>query len=352
MNNFKHVFLLILVALTTFNACEKDELENEQSQSFSNQNYELPPELKVNLQQTNGLLVFKDRQQFDQITNLLLSETERYIDMYFSKYDDSLSDEAVNEQVEADEFNPNLVYETFEKHHSIRSLRSKLWNIEDKWLDNEELSGSNPAIYPLSERCLPVANADGEYQIGNNIYRVEKTGIVYSIKNADYKALNYIRNQQMIPLKIHQPNVTIHNIEALDNSYGVKDNCLAYVHLPTEKEYSGKHRMDMILDLSWDGYGSAAKAKTKAYKKKKKLFGGGYRWKREWCAMTAQVHIVDFDIHCNEQGTHDSRIKYKRWAYYVSARIVKAGNGLRTKKGGYFWGRYSTSSINAEYLRW
>ncbi len=50
-------------------------------------------------------------------------------------------------------------------------------SIEEEWLDNEELKGSNPTIYPLSERCLPVANADGGYQIGTSINKIEENGV-------------------------------------------------------------------------------------------------------------------------------------------------------------------------------
>lgn len=107
----------------------------------------------------------------------------------------------------------------------------------------------------------------------------------------------------------------------------------------------------MIIDLDWDGYGSAAKAKTKAFRKKKKLFGGT-KWGREWCAMSAQVHVADYTNDCDYQTVYNSGIKTRNWAYYVSVHVYAAGKIIRTQKGGYFWGRHETASVSTEYLYW
>jgi len=359
MNNKNYNISFILVfsiifSTIIFNSCEKnDEVIKKQEANISNrQNYKLHSELKVDLEQKEGLLIFEDKEQFDNITNLLMTETENYINSYFSKFKEDATVDEVNKQVDEDDFNPNLVYEEFEKYHSIKSLRSKLVNLENEWLDNEKLTGEDPSIYPLSERCLPIANVNGEYQIGKSIYRVEKSGTVYEILNKDYKALERIRNNPDKSLKYSNsnPNIVIHRLGEIENQKSTMDNCLAYVR-QTDWEPSGKHKMKMIIDLDWDGYGSAAKAKTKAYRKKKKLFGG-YRWAREWCAMKARVHIADYTYNCDYQKTYDSGYKSRRWAYYVSVHVYAPGKIIRTKKGGYFFGRHETASVDMETLEW
>jgi hypothetical protein len=351
------LFFSIVFSTIIFNSCEKnDEVIKKQEANIPNrQNYKLPPELKVDLEQKVGLLIFKNRKQFDKITNLLMTETENYINSYFSKFDKNATVDEVNKQVDEDNFNPNLVYEKFEKYHSINSLRSKLVKLENEWLDNEKLIGEDPSIYPLSERCLPIANINGEYQIGKSIYRVEKTGTVYEIKNADYSALKSIRKNpnHTINNSKSNSNIVVHRLGKTENQKSTMDNCLAYVR-QTDWERSGKHKMRMILDLDWDGYGSAAKAKTKAYRKKKKLFGG-YRWGREWCAMSAKVYVEDFTHGCTYQKTYEDS-KYRRWAYYVSVHVYAGGHDggwiIRTKKGGHFHGYFATASVDKTYFEW
>lgn len=341
--------LIIVFFAVIFESCEKEADMVEKSPVVSNtKDYKLPVNLKIDLKKENNLVIFKNQDQFEKITKLLMEETNKYIKTYFVKFDEDATVAEVNNQIDIDKFNPNLVYETFESYHSISSLRSELYDLEEKWLDNEELEGDDPSEYPLSERCLPFANSDGEYQIGSNIYRVEKSGVVFEIKNNDYDALQNIRSNPDLSLNSKNPNVTVHRADAAMNLK--KTDCLAYVRRVRWKE-SGNHKMKMIIDLDWDGYGSAAKAKTKAYRWKRKLFGGS-RWKREWNSMSAQVSIQDFDYDCNSQKRYLSGIKSRGWAYYVSQHVYAGGKIIRTQKGGYFWGRLSNGSVGTYYLSW
>jgi len=99
--------------------------------------------------------------------------------------------------MEEDNFNPFAVYEAFEKYHSFFSIRKLLKEKEDKWLESKELiMEEDPSIYPLSERCLTIANNDGEYMIDNRIFRVEQDGLVYEITDGNFEILEKIRNNQ------------------------------------------------------------------------------------------------------------------------------------------------------------
>ncbi len=335
-------------------SCEKEDSLSkkvQQNEIVSNKNYELPAELKTNLKQVNDLVVFENKEQFDKISNLLILETEKYIESYFLKFDKSVTEEEVNIIVEEEGFNPNYVYEAFENYHSIASLRAELVILEAKWLDNSELEGDNPAYYPISERCLPIANANGEYQIGESIYRVEQSGTVYEIVNEDYTALETIRNAPELDLKSTIPNVIIHREVAVNSSKSTNESCLAYVRQDDWHKAYGNYKMYMIIDLDWDGYGSAAKAKTKAYRRKKKLFGGT-KWGRHWTSMTAEVSVSDFTHGCTYQKTYKSGIKSRRWAYYVAVHVYASGKIIRTKKGGYFWGEHSIGSRSKVTYSW
>ena len=289
------------------------------------------------------MLVFEDECQFDEITNMLVYETEKYISDYFAKFSDTLSTEKVNDIVEKEGFNPNVVYESFESFNNFHSLRAKLKQQEDEWLENENAEGESPILYPLSERCLPIANIEGEYQIGMNIYRVEKDGDVYVVGEGDCLTLALIREDKL--------NENIINSNLRKTRKTALLQCKAYVRL--EDSYiSGDHKMEMILDVDWDGYGSAAKAKVLSYKKKKKLIGGGTKWGREWTAMAAQVYLQDYNINCEAQKEYNSGIKERKNAYYVSAHVYGPGAGFRVKADGTFWGRYWTEDIGWRGLKY
>lgn len=318
--------------------CDSNEDVNLENSTTT---YELPNELKIKLKQSDGMLVFEDECQFDEITNMLVYETEKYISEYFSKFSDTLTKEEINDIVEKECFNPNTVYESFESFNGFHSLRAKLKQQEDEWLEKENPDEENPLFYPLSERCLPIANTDGEYQIGMNIYRVEKNGDVYVLDEGDYVTLANIRkgnlNEGIIGCNLRKTRV-------------LATECKAYKRITDTYESNG-HKMEMILDLDWDGWGSAAKAKVLSYKKKKKLIGGGSKWGREWTGMGAQVHIQDYNMECEKQGNpQDSGMKSRNWAYYVSVHLYQAGAGFRVKPDRTFWGKYWTDDIENQFL--
>ena len=272
---------------------------------------------------------------------MLVYETEKYISDYFSKFSETLTKEEINDIVEEEGFNPNAVYESFESYNGFNSLRSKLKQQEDEWLEKEDPDEENPTFYPLSERCLPIANTDGEYQIGMNIYRVEKDGDVYVLDEGDYETLANIRkgnlNERIIGSNLRKTRMAA-------------TECKAYKRITGTYESNG-HKMEMILDLDWDGWGSAAKAKVLSYKKKKKLIGGGSKWGREWTGMGAQVHLQDYNINCEKQGgPRDSGKKSHNWAYYVSVHLYQAGTGFRVKPDRTFWGKYWTDDIEYQFL--
>ena len=240
-------FIIAISAVSIiFYSCSKDdELITKQQEIEVKSNYLLTAELKIDIPQENGILVFKNNEQFDNITNLLETETEKWIDEYISGLGDITEDE-LNQKMEDDNFNPFIVYEAFEKYHSFKTLRALLKEKEDKWLEESiELDAeSDPSLYPLSERCCNIANVEGEYMIGTNIYRVESDGLVYEIKNADFVALESIKSGKYdIWGKSKNPNVIVHRGEVRSKSESTKADCKAYVRHTEDYPYANKKKM-------------------------------------------------------------------------------------------------------------
>ncbi len=317
-----------------FVACDKEQNLGKKNIESS---YKLPDVLKLGIDQKNNLLVFSDKKHFELVVNTLKSENEKYLTTYFEGKQD-LNESELEEQVEKDEFNPFLVYETFENYHSFKTLRALLKKREDKWLDENEdiLAETNPSIYPLSERCLNIANENGEYMIGATIYRIESDGLVYEIQNSDFIVLNSIRSGNYdIHAKSNNPNVIIHRKEVRSNLKS-RGHCKAYLRHTKNNSYAHNRKMHCILDIDWDGWGSAAKAKAKCYKKKKNIWGKR-KWKRHWTDMGTSVCVNDRDINCKEQKPYGLQCnsKYRKWAYYVSTHVYGEGSGLRVKRGEY-----------------
>jgi hypothetical protein len=345
MKNVSKILNFLFISSMFFTACQKEELLTEQN-SINNQTYQLNESLLNGVDVDNGLLSFETKEDYLRVSQLLEDETDKWISDYVST--NELNEEELNDLIYKEKFDPFAVYESFEEYFSYKSLRKDLKEKEDKWLNSAEINSEDLPFYPISERCSNIANEKGEYIISNTIYKVEKDGLVYEIKNNDFEVLDQIRTGQFNINKSSNKNVIVHRAEARANDNLKSTSCYAYIRR-THTVWNGDYKMLKIIDLDWDGWGSAAKAKTKAYKKKKKLFGG-YKWVRQWTSMTAQVAITDYDIDCNFEASYNSGIKSRNWAYYVSVHVYESGLGMRTQKNGTFWGRHSTGSVSASYI--
>lgn len=342
------IFFLLAIG---FVACEKSQ---DMAVKETVNTYELPDVLKSGISKKNGLLIFDDKEHFELVVNTLVSENEKHLETYFEGKQD-LSEHELEEQMAKDEFNPFVVFETFEKYHSFSTLRALLKERQDKWLDeSENLSvATNPTIYALSARCLNIANINGEYMIGTTIYRAEADGLVYEVKNSDFTVLNSIRNGNFdIWAKSSNPNVIVHRNEVRSNLKSTMADCKAYVRHTADYNYADNRKMHCILDIDWDGWGSAAKAKAECYKRKKNIWGN-WKWKRHWTDMGTSLCVNDRDDDCNEQKPYGLQCdsKYRNWAYYVSTHVYGAGAGLRVKSGEY-GGVFKKDGYNDYSISW
>ncbi len=343
--------ILILIFLNSI-SCTKEEHNIELETDNHSISYELPIELKEGIFKIEKMLAFKSKSHFDSITYLLEEENFKYLKSYFSDKK-GLSEDELEKVMLKDKFNPFLVYEKFEEYHNFNSLRNSLKLKVDEWLNSdEELSVINhPGIYPISERVSNVANLSGEYIIEQSIYRVEKNGTVYKIKNTDLEALNYIRqNANSAAIKKMSDNIIILK-EANLTLKNTQADCKAYRRRTDEYHYADKRKMFCILDIDFDGYGSAAKAKVECYKYKKN-WRGKWKWKRNWTDMGCQVIVRDYTDDCIYQKTYNSGVKYRDWAYYVSVHVYGPVADVLRVKPGELGGIYFKNGYNDYGLSW
>ncbi|MBI9069617.1 MAG: hypothetical protein JEZ09_20140 [Salinivirgaceae bacterium] len=348
---------LIIVGSIIFSSCSKESVqETSKQETRFTFDYELPSDLTQGITQENGLMLFESEKFLNKITLLLETENQNYVEAYFNSKQ-ALSEDELDIQMELDNFNPFTVYEAFEKYHSFYSLRANLKSQEDDWMDSsstDELD-NNPSFYPLSDKCQNIANEEGEYMIGSTIYRVESDGLVYEIKNADYKALESIRcGNSNLDLKNTNPNVIIHREEVRSSANGTKADCKSYIRRTGTYNYADKKKMDCILDLDWDVTNSAAKAKAKCYKKVKRF--GNWKWKRNWTSMGTSLCVKARDIDCEikiQFGDHGLKCnsQSRNWAYFVTCHVYGAGVGFRVKPGEY-GGVYKKSGYNDYSISW
>jgi len=334
-------------------SCDKDNQLETNQESILEKTYELPELLKSEISVDNNMMVFKDKESFDLVISLLETENEEYLTQYFSGKE-NLSEEELDQQMEADDFNPFLVYDTFEKYHDYNTLRLKLHILEDEWLENTEglLEEEDPSLYPISQRCASIANFDGEYMIGNTIYRVENDGVVFEILNSDTEALQSIRNgQYCTKLKSSNINIIVHGSElrGANNEAVTRSSCgaKAYWSQDVNWYYKSDHKAECIIDIGWDGYGSAAKAKIKCYKKNWRN-----KWKRHWRSMGAGIKFNAYDMfNCNIID-YKSDYKDRDWAYYVSTHVYQGLDGMRVMPGEGGGGYFRISGYDDKLLYW
>ncbi len=334
--------------------------------------YELPNELKYGVTIKNGMMVFPNVESYDKLTTLLEEENQKYVDQYFASKA-GMTEAELDSFIVENEDDLFEVYNAFECYHSFYSARKLYFDKTNEWLnmctDIVDFE-SKPFAKPISERLQPFANIDGEYMIGNTIYCVEDDGLVYEIRNSDFKALNSIRNNSGIELRSANSNVIIHRSEvrraslkaSTYDNVDVSDSeteCKSYVRKTHNHFWATNRFMYCQLDIDWDGYGSAAKAKIECYKIEKN-WRGKLSTKREWRSMGAYVNVNDYRLNLSAKDGDEDRCIYqeskkemihRNKAYYVSTRVTIVDDVLGARvvpgqEGGQF---YLSDSHNYEY---
>ncbi|UXP33825.1 hypothetical protein N6H18_07670 [Reichenbachiella agarivorans] len=332
--------LYFVILLTIFSCSENDQLSN----TLVSESYSLPESLKPKLCHENGILVFESIEQFEQISNNLMAESDRYYINYINGLGENLTEDEINDLMYENEFNPYLVFETFENYHGITSLRSELQARREVWLDNQELVGDDPSQYPISDRTLPFTNLEGEYIIGSTIMHIESSGLGYEILNKDFEALDRVRSGSF---KLSEDtrsgvrlssNVIVHNPEVMQNKNARSlASCQIYADANgTYKNHDdSNYKLFWRLNSSYDGLHTTIQAKVYVERKKYGV------WRPYMTSLeayfTANVYNPET---CNLHGEYNDYTN-RSWALYATAQ-KQFLLGIKSVKSGEFKGIFNS----------
>jgi hypothetical protein len=160
MKKFKFGFFLTMMLLTVLflNSCEKGENVDNISTEIGNELQIIYDEYKTSILESakgqecelffsqvrnlNGVLVFSDKQHFEDVLECLELSVDKYNDIFEAEYQD-LTDEEIDIKEEEIGFNEDQPLIDFEKRFDFISLRKELDDEINIWLDNEELDEAN-----------------------------------------------------------------------------------------------------------------------------------------------------------------------------------------------------------------
>lgn len=181
MKKAKLILSLVLIILVALQSCEKSSiLDTETSAVNDGAN---------NLSVENGMLVFSSKEFYLEIYHELDRKNEEFQNKVSKN---SLSDSNESELGTTD----NKVLKNFEKQHSFFSLRKQIEEKEEIWLNKETLDLENdPDEHFVNGEVLrTLLNPNAEIKIGNSIFKMTESGIMYEITNSDMEILDNLRN--------------------------------------------------------------------------------------------------------------------------------------------------------------
>ena len=334
-NLLKTVIILLAVTFVSLQSCEKKELVSEQEMT-KNTEYHLPNDIIENIQVENDYLQFQNNDHINAIMNGLENEYSRLIAEFNETYKDLSNDE---KQIKAEEvnFNPNVVYETFEQYFNFKSLRSEIAMKEEIWLNNEELDmDSNPNNHFIhGDGQRTIVTIDGVLKIGNSIYVMKENYRIFEITDGDFKTLEKIRSDEYLKSE----NVIIHNENS--NEKGTwKSN-----HSDSDDYTSGSYKMKYRITITNGPWTHFVKATTDAYYK------SGWRWKNRWTFMKATCYGNLWDEDYN--SLIDAYQHTQGNATGVTAK-ANYGNQFIQTKSNEIHGTHYVNSLGTKYidLKW
>ncbi len=294
----KLTFLVVIaMALTVFNGCQKENLKPDIGNEVTSQ-YSLHKSLIEGVENRDGVLIIENQEAFDVLVDKLDEEDQKWNDNFGQTYED-LTEEQLDLLIETTGFSENAVFTAFEEYLSFNSLRAEIFEKQLDWLDNEELDFENDPdnhlIFDDAARVL--FNENCEIMIGESIYKlIPENGVVYEIVDGNFETLNVLRAENELSLKsaqINLPNVIIHNEEnVLKSTADLFDNCQANIYRHDYK-IKGEHMVKIVLSMNNYPWSHTIKAKSKHFKKKRG------RWKKRRANLKIYIGGVIRDKECS-----------------------------------------------------
>lgn len=195
----KTSYLLFAIAATvTISSCSKEEIttpSNVNNTPQAKQGVDYIPDLNDCF---TGITLFDGYIRFDNIASFratieCLEEKTNAMESDFLADWGHLSDSLINDKEDEIEYHPELVYEAFETHFGINSLRQKLNADEEAWLDNIPLDTNSSSIpnHVIGDKEFQTVLSElGIFLLEDTIYYIEPEGDYYRILNKDLTILD------------------------------------------------------------------------------------------------------------------------------------------------------------------
>ena len=169
-------------------------------------------------------------------------------------------------------------------------------------------------------------NTNAEVKIGNSIFKMTESGVMYEITNGDLELLNKLQKSKINPENYLKSDVVIVHYY---NNNSEKGSYKANVHRNLTKDYDdGKKRYKSKITVTNGPFVHYGKATTRSYKKKRK------RWKHYKTNVFVKVEISVYQKNDDGDFEYIGKIDWqdsKSNDWQVNAK-VSCGEKFWTKK--------------------
>ncbi|MBN2817611.1 MAG: hypothetical protein JXP36_01490 [Bacteroidales bacterium] len=354
MKNINQIIFIVIIISATFFSCESNSLNdfNEQQSNTVNVNdYTLSKELKTGIEVVNGILKFENADIAHKVFETLDKESDEYVkNLYLS----CVSKEDYKEKIISGEFDENEVFKKFENFYQFSSLRNKIDMEMVKWLENEELDFKLKPTHIIADDAMQtILNESGEYMIGETIYKIDLSGNIYGIKDADFESLktlksildldeiNYEKSSFVIPSNIYlaqgngnartifnqDTNGSLKSVSALDLKANFSDE-KNWSYDDGDKYVNGRGTVTNVVGVS-----HFVKAETESYEYKGWLRGWSRFKEHQYARVVAWIYVKNEDGDWVKVST---KVDLGYWEddKQAEAKYSTWPDGLRIENGG------------------
>ena len=268
MQKFIKKPILFILLMGLFYACNKDDSNLENSIENGNSIKKVSFNVETNGRgfTTSGtMLSFPTFQDYEDTIEMLEVQLEAHQEAFYSQYE-SLTDDEVDDMEDSTGFNPQQPLIDFENQYSFsNSLRVKYNELEEIWLNNEELDPNtdpdNDILFDEVEQVL--WNEHQEVMIEGKVFAFEKLQATYEITGDFETSLTKINNGEDVS---NDPNIiTTERSQGSCTTWKSRSDFI--------DNYANRRKIKRILSIRSVPWFTKTQAKNKSYKKR------GGRWK-------------------------------------------------------------------------
>lgn len=243
------------------------------------------------IQVENGLLVFPSMEVYETIVSELDIDCKNYNNAFVAEWG-HLNEDAFNAKIEELGHNEDQPLADLENHFQFSSLRIKIENEENAWLNagGEDVANDPDNHFVIDETERTLFNEWVEIKIGTSLFKLEEFRCI-EIVDGNYATLLAIRggaNPNDFPnVKIHRPDRA--ECDTQRRNWDFKTNG------------SNDRRIKWVIS-HWTPFPSSGNsrrvmAKTKNYKKQ----GGSWKKFAVYCEAQGKGFISDVEGDCSKQ---------------------------------------------------